>query len=172
KKAHQEGRWAPWRQGLSGKKDANIEKINKKISSTLKKRYASGDLVAWRSKNTDQTNWNRSHSQNLKSRYDDGSYTSWVTGLTSDTDDRILAKSLKLKTEREKIIASLQSLGWCSVIDVPQDDRPGRNCVVSVECNTCRMLQVAPASSIKDRCQSCNPGCSQYQLEIIDWIKS
>src|SRR5690606_8535209 len=57
KKAHQEGRWAPWRQGLSGKKDANIEKINKKISSTLKKRYASGDLVAWRSKNTDQTNW-------------------------------------------------------------------------------------------------------------------
>lgn len=173
KAAHRSGKWVPWRKGSPDRKeflDANV-----KISNTLKRRFAAEEITVWHKGLSKETEpkliaWCESHSEKLKERYVNG-FKTWVDGLTNDTDDRLLAKSIKLRKHRDVIIKTLESYGWLEIIDVPEDPRPGNECTVCVKCKKCNTLQKTTFSNVKSICRACHPNCSIPQREIAKWLE-
>lgn len=171
--AHQKGEWIPWRKGSPNR--IEFSEANKKISTTLKKKFATGELISWRkglsSNNNKMINWCESHSEKLKDRYSSG-FKVWVDGFTNDTDERLLAKSIKLRKSRDVIIKTLVSYEWLDIISVPEETNPGNECVVTIRCKNCNIEQEIMFLNVKNMCRHCYPNCSKPQHEIATWLKT
>lgn len=184
---YRSGKNRAWNAGLTRRSSEKLDQIYDRVSTTLKQRYESGDLIPWQEKRDPSESFKKI-SETKKKLAAEGLLTPWNAGLTKETDDRIAYVSQKIRQSyatngrfagrriRPSEFESRFSIAlnvfeplvdWNKFYRVKLDR-------FEVRCRTCRevstktlyMLETCPV------CHICNPVSSKPQLEIFDYVSS
>lgn len=187
KEAYRSGKRTVWNTGLTKGSSTKLQKIYDQVSTTLKNRYESGELVPWQALGDRSESFKKISSTKRKS-YSEGLTSPWNLGLTKESDERIARGAAKIS---ESYILNGRSAGrrlspeefesrfslalstfeplvtWDEFYRTKLDRFPVK-CRICGETSskTLYMLETCPV------CHVCNPIGSKPQLEIFDYVSS
>jgi hypothetical protein len=116
-----------WNKGLTRDADCRVGAMADKASTTLRRRYASGELISWQSGLTKETSPSvRRISESLRLKWNAGELKTWTQGKTKHSDEKLAATAKKISDasflKRDVIVSRVAEVqnGAYSIVDIEQ----------------------------------------------------
>jgi hypothetical protein len=175
-----EQKYVVWNKGLTQETNEIVAHISKQGHETLKRKYASGELISWQKGLTID---DPRIKQAVETRRANG-FVPWNLGLTKETDSRLMSIAQKnsqmydlpdagRRTKLDEIRKRINSQDKFSIDEKDITLYKHKATRFPCKCNKCGDVQYKTISMLisRSRCYSCDPQGSVAQQEIYSFVK-
>lgn len=186
--AYKTGTYNSWNKGYSKDNNEKIATISKKISNTLKSKYANGQIIDWRKKDKYKAlEAAKKISETKKKKYSLGQIEPWNKGFTKENNSSVFAISNALtnihhtnpefcskRFTKDELLEKISSVE--TTLKLISENLEYKNKYQKLEflCEDCGSIQEKSMMMFLNSpyCFSCKPKESKGQLEIYEFIKN
>ena len=173
------GERVTWSKGLTKEMCGSLQTQ----ADNLRAKFASGERVAWHKGLTKETDDRiKAKGKEFTARVAIGEIVPWHKGKSAETDERLKLKaeraiesgliSQKLRLSLEEVSSRAAKLQYTVMVSAPTEYKNNHTQNLVFKCNTCnRSWTTNFAAGCSDRCYTCQPLSSKYQLEIKQFIE-